>query len=391
VPTCIDPTSSPTNCGANSTGNCSAAPGSPFPAHPTYGDTNFQGYNCVNEFGQGYACTSGQCALTCQSTLAKCGTPPTCIDPNTDPVHCGAKTAGSCTDDSVDAPAAPTNTASPNYGGQNCTTAPGYACQGGSCTLTCQAGLVKCSGTCINPATDETFCGAAGACSSPNTGGDPPNAPVFADPTNAAGQACGNTAGYVCNGGTCALTCQGSLKKCGNACVNEMTDPNNCGGCGNHCNSGVCSAGACVPVTYTLDVNHLTFPGGEFDCSGIGDKYNGCTAGAFGVMWTDNGASSVAPTSIQVTFNHGLQCDPSRTAASVSLNATAAGTYDLPPDNCGCTVTGVSEAININSPTSYGIGALNTVLLTPGTAACEGFNPISGGTYATVVVTFSPE
>ncbi len=52
------------------------------------------------------------------------------------------------------------------------------------------------------------------------------------------------------NGGTCQYTapsaCASGLTLCGIVCVNEVTDPGNCGSCGNACVGGAsCSSGNC--------------------------------------------------------------------------------------------------------------------------------------------------
>jgi hypothetical protein len=45
-----------------------------------------------------------------------------------------------------------------------------------------------------------------------------------------------------------AFTCPAAQQQCGATCVDEMTDPMNCGGCGIECGSGglVCQAGQCL-------------------------------------------------------------------------------------------------------------------------------------------------
>ena len=51
--------------------------------------------------------------------------------------------------------------------------------------------------------------------------------------------------GYKCVDGTCLLNCQAGLSNCGGTCVNEQTDPFNCGACGTAVPAGhTCAAGA---------------------------------------------------------------------------------------------------------------------------------------------------
>ncbi|MFW5739536.1 MAG: hypothetical protein ACOC1F_04140 [Myxococcota bacterium] len=85
---------------------------------------------------------------------------------------------------------------------------PGEVCDGaGNCTLSCQQGLVDCNGTCIDPLTDETYCGASGDCSGANTG-----------------ETCG--ASEICDGsGNCSASCAPPLVVCSDACTNTSYDP----------------------------------------------------------------------------------------------------------------------------------------------------------------------
>lgn len=120
--TCVDPNTDESFCGAGS--DCTTNPGTTCAA--------------------GEVCNSGTCELTCQSGLIDCNG--TCVDPNTDEAYCGA--------------------------GPDCSTNPGTACApgelcngSGSCELSCQTGLVDCNGTCIDPNTSQTYCGAGADCS----------------------------------------------------------------------------------------------------------------------------------------------------------------------------------------------------------------------------------
>jgi len=76
------------------------------------------------------------------------------------------------------------------------------------------------------------------------------------DPNNCG--ACGNyCGGGTCSGGVCS--CAGSLTKCGTTCVDTTSDPLNCGGCGIKC-SGLCVSSVCsTPKCKTLAPNVLFY------------------------------------------------------------------------------------------------------------------------------------
>ena len=67
-------------------------------------------------------------------------------------------------------------------------------------------------------------------------------------------------AGKVCSGSSCVPSCQAGLNACSGVCTNLQTDTNNCGSCGTVCAAGrICSAGNCV----------LTCQSGLSNCSGV--------------------------------------------------------------------------------------------------------------------------
>ena len=122
------------------------------------------------------------------------------------------------------------------------------------CSISCPGTEVNCAGTCVNPASDPTYCGATSGCGAGGVG--------------SAGVPCMN--GQVCNGGACSVSCPGAEVNCGAICVNPTTDPTYCGatpGCGvagmgsagTPCTNGqVCNGGACS----------VSCPGAEVNCAG---------------------------------------------------------------------------------------------------------------------------
>jgi hypothetical protein len=195
--TCINPQTDLTFCGAS--GACTGGSA---------------GTTCAS----GQVCSNGTCQLSCAQGQIACNG--SCINPQTDRTYCGA--SGACTGGTV---------------GAVCAT--GQVCSNGACQVSCPVGQIECNGTCVNPQSDRTYCGASGAC----TGGD-------------VGTAC--SAGQVCSNGSCTASCGGATPNvCGTApntsCVNFTNDANNCNGCGNVCAAGAsCTNGACACPSGTV-------------------------------------------------------------------------------------------------------------------------------------------
>jgi len=235
---CVDPLTDNAYCGAKTAGNCDSVDAA---------DDNFQGIACL----AGQVCAAGVCATSCLAGQVECGGK--CVDPLTDNAYCGAKTAGSC--DSIDA-------ADDSFQGVACVA--GQVCAAGVCATSCLAGQVECGGKCVDPLTDNAYCGAktAGSCDSVDAAND-----------NFQGVAC--VAGQVCAAGVCATSCLTGQVECGGQCVDPLTDNAYCGAktvgnCdsvdaaddnfqGVSCLSGqVCAAGVCATSCLT----------GQVECGG---------------------------------------------------------------------------------------------------------------------------
>jgi len=164
---------------------------------------------CGHPCGTDTVCAAGECVSDCTPPLTLCGA--TCVDPRNDPDNCSAcgKACG------------PYTNATP-------------VCVDGACAELCQPDRIDCStmgtaGCTVTYLTDVTNCGGCGnvCLSLPN-----------ATPT--------------CTAGACGYSCKASYLDCdglsANGCeVLELTDPNNCGACGNACSTG-CTNGVCTLV-----------------------------------------------------------------------------------------------------------------------------------------------
>ncbi|MBI5497894.1 MAG: hypothetical protein HY904_23020 [Deltaproteobacteria bacterium] len=223
--TCIDPTNDDRFCGA--TLECG------FDGVGSAGqqcDTaNFQ--HCVNRV----------CTLVCPPGTFACGN--TCVDPAVDNAHCGA-TPG-CGISGV------------GSAGSACTG--NTACNGnGECSVLCIPPLVKCGNRCIDPYSDNTYCGAQLDCTGANDG------------TTCA-------TGSYCSDGLCQATCDVGFILCGGRCVDPSMDRTYCGArlncagenAGDACILGEeCYLGLCAPSTQSY-VGSLPRQNGRWSYGGV--------------------------------------------------------------------------------------------------------------------------
>jgi hypothetical protein len=165
----------------------------------------------------------------CPSSQTKCGD--LCVSTKTDNLNCGE-----C--------------------GNAC--AAGSVCNGdGVCALSCQEGLVACGGTCTDPMTSRTHCGAKSDCTGEN-----------------AGELCGD--GEICDNGECKASCADKLVACDGTCVDPKTDVLHCGA-GSDCSSepGVtCSGGEHAAPACVDGGCRIVCDAGYADCDGV--AANGC-------------------------------------------------------------------------------------------------------------------
>ena len=162
---------------------------------------------------------------------------PVCAAPGT--TCANSSTLATCSEDSQGCVYESSTT--PCTGGAACVVSGTASCQ-------CAEGTHDCSGSCVSNTSVSTCGTSCTACPVPD----------------------GGTA--TCDGISCGVSC-GSETSCNGACVNEQTDPNNCGACGHSCLGGACSAGQCQPVVIVVSnaPQGLTFDSSNmyFDNSNI--------------------------------------------------------------------------------------------------------------------------
>jgi hypothetical protein len=168
---------------------------------------------------------------TCTSPRLTCGT--TCVDPTSDPNHCGSCTKACAVPAAggFDATTGNPNPGIPSFdaGDAAYVSVPAPTCEAGACGLDCK-GEALCSGLCYDTDNLHDHCG---------------------DCTTAC------AAGAWCHGGHC---CDAGTEFCDAGCNDVLYDNGNCGGCGISCGTGMkcvgstCTSGVVFEETFTQNV-----------------------------------------------------------------------------------------------------------------------------------------
>lgn len=212
--------------------------------NPADGCEVFTGDDPNNCGGCGLACKSGELcwkgACGCPTGFVQCGSE--CKKLDSDNLACGA-----C-DKKCTAP--PNNDPEWKCGPGVQPTSTGWACEGGTCKITCERFYGDCNANLCNDGcetelrTDRLNCGSCGI--------------VCA-------------AGQDCVDGTCL--CPPGTTRCGKRCIDVDVDPNNCGGCGIGCPGAGDSTGNGSPLCKNGSCSYVCFAGFA-DCNN--NKNDGC-------------------------------------------------------------------------------------------------------------------
>jgi hypothetical protein len=348
------------------------------------GNCNACGNNCPNTGGMP-VCNNGSCGYSaCFAPYQDCNGGTGCVtNLSNDANHCGSCN-NKCSFDNATA-----------------------SCVGGTCTMTCSAGFEDCDGNkangCeVNTTNNVNYCGncsnkcsfanAASGCVNGvctvvacNTGyadcdgaaanGCEINLKTEVDNCNSCGAKCSTAGGTAsCTNGVCGTICDAGRGNCdgsvANGCeANTTADVNNCGGCGNVCNSthgtASCASGTCSIV--------------------CGAGYGDCA----------NGAADGCESNLNSNPNHcgncGTACTYAHAGGVCNSGICQPGTCDPSYGNCdavtsnGCEVslntasnclTCGATCTNANGTTTCGTGGC-TPTCSAGYMSCDS-NPNNG-------------
>ena len=186
---------------------------------------------------------------------------------------------------------------------QNSHCASGFECEAPDCTPVCPPATVKCNGTCIDPLSDETYCGADNSCQ-----------------------------GYT-----------------------------TCGG-GDQCESGICTTPTCQAEQITVDIPFTQTAG--WLASGCCNEanYRHADTSTLTASFADPLQQGGTVSSVQVIFGVRHACNSQSNAMEFQLNGTTFGTWgSANGPHCNCSNATIALSQNNAAPASYVRGGSNTV------------------------------
>ncbi len=272
------------------------------------------GSACPSPANASATCAAGRCGYTCMTGFADCdgdGTNGCEVATSTSVAHCGgcgractapanasatcsaARCGFVCNEGFGDCDGDATNGCEANLTGTSNCGRCGNTCGGGTplcnrdgasavCSSGCDAGEIRCGGTCVNPLTDVNHCNACGAacpgavnaravcsagrcglscadgfgdCDGNATNGCESDTRINVAHCGMCGRACpmgAHAAGRTCSAGRCGAVCEAGYADCNadpaDGCeVDLRASDSNCGACGTSCGTGRCVSGACQP------------------------------------------------------------------------------------------------------------------------------------------------
>ncbi len=320
-------------------------------------------------------CSGGSCAFNCGGGLPQCSG--TCTDTTRDRANCGA-CGTACGADSLCVDSACVRTCAPGLTdcGEQCVDTSSSTLNCGGCGMACSAGQVCRSGACT------TECGGAtpDLCTVTGEGGTFLSCVDFDSNPDFCGSgdvAC--AAGEGCSAGGCGVVCDTGLTDCDGACVDLVTNANNCGACGESCPAvldgqalcadSVCGA-ACAPGFFdcNLDASSLDGDGCEVE---LATDVDNC--GACGVSCeADNAATACTMGACEIAT-----CDAGFEDCDMVVANGCEVEVDFNDANCGAcgTACGAGEACFegecFADATQTGEDCTTPIVLSPGTASYD--------------------
>jgi hypothetical protein len=241
----------------------------------------------------------------------------------------------------------------------NCGSIPGSSCsqQAGQAKpmCNCPAGQLNCGGACVDPTTNPNFCGATGNCTNTGAGNSTGNV-CSANSLTTCGLKPGSNGVYYCetkctsasDPGTGQLAC--GINQPGAYCANYQTDNSNCGNCGVSCGSPAVTLTTCGPDSGVTPPAPGDLP---FGCNSICPAgQNACILGTSYCtnLSTDPNNCGDGGANIDGSTNGcGNKCG----TGLVCTSGTCTSTCGSPETQCGADAGGACANLN-NDPNNCG-------------------------------------